>query len=249
MPGMYSVSGSLLLTCLLVIGCASASPYEGLTPAQIYDLGTTKYAEEEWSDAIAAYERLLATTPGFDRSRDARYFLAMSFFHNGDQLSAVSEFVRLLNAGSGDTLMPRAALGVCKAYAARSPIPARDQTYTFQAITSCDEVVRDYPGAPVADTAGGWVQTLTEKLAIKDLDVAEWYMKRDLTDSAINYFQDVVDNYPQTSSAPVALLRIFEAYTLRGYDDLAERAKEQLLRDYPETAEAKSVTANGDVGT
>jgi len=137
MPHKHKTLAWCLLGCLLAVGCASASPYEGLTPAQLYDLGSDKYAEEEWSDAIDAYERLLATTPGFDRTREARYLLAQSFYQNGDQLSAVSEFVRLLNAGSGDTLMPKAALGVCKAYAARSPIPARDQTYTHQAITSC----------------------------------------------------------------------------------------------------------------
>ncbi len=236
---------TVFLFLAAVGGCASTSPFQGLTPDQIYAYADEKYAEEEWQDAIAGYERLLATTPGYANAREARFKLATSFYRKGEHLSAVSEFVRILNRGGGDTLVARSALGVCNSYTARSPIPARDQTYTRQALTSCDEVVRDYGGTPEADSAGTIVVRLTEKLATKDLNTAEWYMKRSLIDSAINYFQDVVDSYPQTRQAPIALRRIYEAYTIIGYDDLAEQAREQLLRDYPESEAAKGVAVNG----
>ncbi len=244
-PMRLLASFALAAALAVVSACASASPFQGLTPDQIYAHADEKYAAEEWEDAIAAFERLLATTPGYEHARAARFKLAMSFHRRGEHLSAVSEFVRILNQGGSDTLVTRAALGVCKSYNARSPIPARDQTYTRQAITSCDEVVRDYGGTPEADTAGTIVVQLTEKLATKDLNTAEWYMKRSLIDSAINYFQDVVDMYPQTRQAPIALRRIYEAYTIIGYDDLAEQAKEQLLRDYPDSAAARAVAQDG----
>ena len=245
MPTIRSTPSIVVLAAVALVGCASGMWYDGLDSDQLYAYASEKYAEEEWSDAIEGYERLLATAPGYERANDARFFLATAFHRNGDHLSAASEFIRILNRGGADTLMAASALGVCHAYAARSPIPARDQTYTHQAITSCDEVVRDYPGFPASDTAAVLVTSLTEKLAQKDFGVGEWYLKRDLVDSAISYYQDVVDNYPQSETAPLALLKIYEAYTQIGYDDLAERAKEQLLRDYPDTDAARTVGVDG----
>jgi len=211
----------------------------------LYALGLSQFQEGEWGDAVSTFEHLLAVYPGYAQAGEARYYLSKSFHENGDYLSAVSEYVRILNRGVGDSLVPMASLGICEAYSARSPIPERDQTYTMQAVTSCQEVVRDHPTLPAAERAQVLVEEMRLKLAQKDYGTAEFYLGRQLLDSAIEYYEDVVSLYPETPVAPMALQRIYEAYIRIGYDDLAEEAKTRLLQSYPDSEEARTVQANG----
>lgn len=234
-----------LSAALAFAACSSPPPFEGLTADDIYAEGIAHYEAGEFRDAIDAFEHLLVVHPGFPGAGEARYYLSKSFHGNEDYLSAVSEYVRILNRGVGDSLVPMASLGICEAYSARSPIAQRDQTYTMQALTSCTEVVRDHAGTPFAEAAGALATEMELKLADKDMKTAEFYYGRKLLDSAIEYFEDVVARYPATPLAPVALRRIYETYLEIGYDDLAEEAKQRLLTRYPESQEAAAVRANG----
>lgn len=236
---------TILALGLALGACTSAPPFDGQTADEIYAEGVAHYENEEYRDAIDAFEHLLVFNPGHPQAGEARYYLSKSFHGNRDYLSAVSEYVRILNRGVGDTLVPMASLGICEAYSARSPIPERDQTYTLQALTSCTEVVRDHAGTPYAEAASTLAREMEIKLAEKDLKTAEFYANRSLLDSAIEYFEDVVSRYPTTPMAPVALQRIYETYLEIGYQDLADEAKQRLLDQYPDSTAATAVRTNG----
>ncbi len=252
LPGPFDVKKfiALSVSILAFAACSSAPPYQGLSADEIYEQGLAEYERGDFRDAIASFEHLLVVHPGFEQAGEARYYLSKSFHENRDYLSAVSEYVRILNRGVGDTLVPMASLGICEAYAARSPIAERDQTYTLQAVTSCAEVVRDHAGTPFAERAGELRSRMELKLANKDLKTGEFYYGRKLLDSAIEYFEDVVARYPTTPVAPIALRRIYETYIEIGYEDLAEEAKQRLLDRYPDSTEAALVRENApDVPT
>ncbi len=246
--GSSYVKKSIALSALalLIAACSSTPEFDGLTADDIYAEGLAHYEAGEFSEAISALEHLLVVHPGSENANEARYYLSKSFHGNGDYLSAVSEYIRILNRGVSDTLVPMSSLGICEAYAARSPIAERDQTYTLQALTSCVEVVRDHAGTPYAEAAAAYAREMELKLAEKDLKTGEFYASRKLLDSAIAYFEDVVARYPTTPVAPVALVRIYETYLLIGYDDLAEEAKQRLLDRYPNSTEATAFRADGD---
>ena len=234
------------LLSLALQGCGSAQPYQGMTADQIYALAVQEYEAGEYGDAIKALDRLFLSFAGFPQAADARLLLAHANFANGDFLTAQSDYTRFLDRHPSDAAAPEAALGVCKSLAELSPIPERDQTYTQDAQSVCRNVVLDYRGTPQAVEAAEIAEGMRLKLAQKDYLNADFYFRRELYDSAIKYFQFVVDTYADTEWAPRALLGIYRSNLAIGYDDLAEDARQQLLAQYPDTPAAREVSADGN---
>lgn len=233
----------LLVVVAVGLGaCTSAPPYQGMDAQEIYAHALRAYENEDWSEAIRALERLLVTYPAFPQRIEARLHLAESYFQRGEYITAESEFRRLLTTAPGHELAPAASLGICRSFAGLSPKPQRDQSDTEIAVRACETTANDYGGTAEAGEARRIRQEMLEKLAQKDYLRGEFYFRRNLIDSALIYYMAVADEYPETSWAPEALLRIIEANTRIGYDFEADQARERLLSNYPDSPAAQALT-------
>jgi len=241
-------TAALLALGLFLQGCSSAPPYQGMSGDELFELGAQEFAGGDWDEAIRVFERFLLADPTNERIVEGRVYLARAYFNREDYITAASEFTRILDRHPGDALAPDAALGVCKSYVALSPDIQRDQSYTLQAYNACDNVVQDFGSYEVADEAAALRDRMHEKLARKTLVAGEFYYRRNLYDSGIIYFNDVLTNFPGTEAAAEALLRLYQSYTAIGWEREAGEARERLLREFPDSEEADEVRANGDSG-
>jgi outer membrane protein assembly factor BamD len=233
----------LLAVVALGLGaCRSAPPYQGMDAQELYAHALQAFEREDWDEASQAFERVLITYPAFPQRIEARLYLARSFYEKKEYITAEAEFRRLLMTAPGHQLAPAASLGICQAYAGLSPKPQRDQSYTEQAVRACETTAADYAGTPEAGQARLMRHEMLEKLAEKDFLRAEFYYRRNLIDSALLYFRLVSEEYPDTSWAPEALLRIYEGNLRIGYDTEAEDARADLLTKYPDSPAAQSLS-------
>lgn len=232
----------------LLGACGGSNPYQGMEPEQLYMLGQQKYEEGDWTDAIRALDRLLISFGTHERVSDARLLLAHAYYAKGDYLTARSEYQRFLDRFPGHGNAPVAALGICRSLGALSPVPQRDQSYTNEAIAICRNVVVDYGGTEEGQEAAALANAMRLKLAEKEYLNADFYFRRELWDSAIKYFEFVVQSYPETEWAPRALLGIYRSNMAIGYEDLADEARDRLLADYPDSPAAAEVRVNGASG-
>jgi outer membrane protein assembly factor BamD len=230
---------------LSVGACGSANPYAGMSDADMYRLGLQKYEEREWDDAIRTLDRLLVSFGSSELLPAARLLLANARFSKGDFLTAQSDYQRFLDRYPGHADAPLAALGSCRSLSQLSPVPQRDQDYTNDALATCRNVVLDYAGTPQAVEAAEIANGMRLKLAEKEYLNGAYYLRRKLYDSAIKYFEFVVQLYPDTAWAPMALLGIYRSNLAIGYDDLAEEARERLVREYPDSPAASEVRTDG----
>lgn len=230
---------------LLMAGCSSSSPYQGLDAEQLYEIGLNEYEEGEFGNAVKAMDRLLISFGTSDLIRAARMLLAHAYYGKGDYLTARAEYIRFLDRFAGHADAPKASLGVCRSLVALSPQPERDQGYTLDAISICRNVVIDYGGTEEAATAATLANEMRMKMAEKEYLNADFYFRRRMYDSAIIYYQALVDLYPETEWAPKALLGVYESNIAIGYDDIAEEARQKLLADYPDSEAARSISGNG----
>lgn len=236
----------LALVAAALTGCGSANPYQGMSDQQLYNLARQKYESHDWDDATRALDRFFVSFGGSELAADARLLQADTYYGKGDYLTARSEYQRFLDRYPASDKAPVAALGMCKSLAELSPVPERDQQYTNEAITVCRNVVSDYASTDEARQAAEIANQMRVKLAEKEFLNADFYYRRKLYDSAIKYFEFVVQLYPETEYAPRALLGIYHANKAIGYDDLADDARTQLLEKYPDSPEAAEVRADGD---
>lgn len=235
------------LILLALSACGGRVPFQGMTADEIYNEGLEKFRNEKWNDAIRAFERAVLT-PGLAQAPEARLYLGHANFHQRRYIQASAEYQRVLDRFSGDTVAAHGALGVCRSTAELAMIPQRDQTFTRQARTACTKVARDYAGTLLGLEAAEIRMEMYDRLAHSDYLVGLHYFKRQGYDSANEYFQFVIDDYPESQWAPWAMYKMIEAFEKIGYGSDATDLKVRLIREYPDSEPAKLVSEAGESG-
>ena len=109
----------------------------------------------------------------------------------------------------------------------------------------CSNVVIDYARTPQAQESDSLRAALRRTMAEKEFLNATHYFRRRQYDSAIIYYQFVIDLYPETDLAPQALLGLYLSNQAIGYQDLADVARTRLLDEYPDSPQAVEVRTVG----
>jgi outer membrane protein assembly factor BamD len=237
---MRFANGALIVA--LLAACASRGPaYDTMTADQLLQLGLDEKAERDWDEAVAALERFIFQYPTHERYQEARYALGEVYFERREYITAANEFARLATDFPAGDYSDDARFKVCESYYELSPGPQLDQEYTRGAIDHCQSLLAYYPDSEYAERARAMVAELTDKLADKLFLAGDHYYKRRAYDSAIQYFEDLLEQFPASAAAPKSLLRLYESYREIGYAEEAQAARERLLRDFPTSEEARVV--------
>lgn len=247
-PERLKIAVLLTVSTALAACGAGMSRYQGVPPAELFAMAQAEMAEEDYSTAIRILDRLLVANGDWDRLPEARLALADAHFASEEFLTARAEYQRFLDRYAGHPGSGDASLGICKSLASLTPRPQRDQGYTQEAMASCRNVVVDFAGQSQAAEAAQISNGLRQVLAEKEFMNAEFYFRRRMYDSAILYYQFVVNLYSESEYAPQALLGIYRSNQAIGYQDLADEARDRLLLEYPES-DAAGVFAEDATGT
>ena len=246
---MQGLRATIWVWLAVLVSCTSTPEYVGMTADEAFAYAQRKYDEGSYGDAIEALERIAASQADYPRMAEVRLLMADAYFADGDNLTAVSEYTRVMDRYRTAPQASDAALGVCRAYVELAPIPQRDQTFTEQALTACRTTSSDFAGTPQADSAAALAVDMLERLAERDFQIGESYFRLAFYDSARIYYEDVVERFPATAAAPRALLRLVELFTEIEYDDLAEQHRERLLSEYPDSPAARQLLSGGEART
>ena len=160
-----------------------------------------------------------------------------------EHVLAVADFMRVVNEFGTNPLARGARFGLCETYAALAPRPALDQAYTRAAVQWCDQYGTAYASTPEAEQAQRYVLEMRSRLAQKVYENGLFYFRRRWNDAALVYFNEVANDYPETSQAPAALLRLYETYGRMRYEEEQAEVRARLLRDYPQSPEAQQLAA------
>ena len=215
-------------------GCgARQTPLSELSADELWVRGVEEYNDEDWSGAIRYFERYILVGGSDPRVHQARYYVGQAHFENGEYVTAAAEFSRLAGDLGRMDLADDARFMACQAYDELSPDPQLDQEYTRAAIDHCQALLEYFPDSEFADDAREIVDDMWNKLAEKLYEGGDWYLRRRAYDSAIIYYEDVVEQYPQTEYAPKALGRLIEIFDRLGYQEELEEARKRLKEQYP----------------
>lgn len=233
-----------LLAALFLPGCAVFRKDLPLTPEMAYVRGMNAYQARRWARAAELIKRWVdANSAGDPRMPQALLALGNAHIHTGEYLTASAELLRLITDYPQQAEQQQARFRLCEAYHHLSPKAQLDQQYTETAITYCQSFAEYYGSTAQADTARGWVGQMREKLAYKSYLNGVFYMRRQAYDAAVIYFNDTANGFPDTPWAAAALARMVESYRKINYRDEAEEARQRLLRDFPQSPEARLLAA------
>ena len=242
-PRPFRRAALALLLAAALPGCAVFRTPPPLTLESAYTQGMEAYNAKRYGRAVELLGQFVPSAAGDPRLKGALMALARAQLERRDYVSATAQFLRVATEFPRDPEAAEARFGLCDAYKRLSPRPQLDQEYTTAAITYCESYASIYPGTPQAEQARQWVADMRGKLAEKGYENGFFYFRRGLYDAAVVYFNDVVAQYPETRWAPAALLRLTEAYDRMGYREEHASTRQRLLREYPQSPEARNLAA------
>jgi outer membrane protein assembly factor BamD len=238
-----------LLITIFLPSCAIFRKELPLTPEMAYVRGMQAYQGKHYARAAELLKRWVdANAAGDPRMPQALVALGTSHLHTGEYLTAASEFLRVITDYQEADPQQASRYGLCEAYHSLSPRAQLDQQYTETAITYCASFAEYYGTTPDGQQAQRWVTEMREKLAYKAYLNGMFYARRQAFDAAIIYFNDAANGYPDTKWAPAALAEIVSTYRRIGYAEEAEEARQRLLRDFPQSAEAHALATAPPTG-
>lgn len=204
--------GSLLAVLLIVAGCGSSGRLRYETPQEAYERGIDLYEEGKYDRAAEYFRGVFDFGRTSEWADDAQYYLARATYENGEYLVAASEFDRFVQLYRTDPRAVEAEYQRAMSYYQLSPSYQLDQTDTEQAIEQFLLFVSRNPESELVPEANERIIELRNKLARKQYEAAQLYMRRELYEAAAVTFESVFDRYPETPWADDALLGAMRAY-------------------------------------
>lgn len=233
----------------LLAGCAPAMPPEGATPRGRFDWSVARYESGKYHDAIRGLRDHLIREPLHPTADSSRLLLAESYLATDQELLAANEFRQLSTSRPNSPLADDAQFGVCRSYWLVSPDLPRDQEFTEKAIEECTRLLEFFPRSPLVGDARELIAQARQKMAAKELRVGRFYFDRGLFESAIIYFENILQTYPEAEVIPETLFVLHDSYARVGFQAEADLVRQRLLELYPDSPQAQDLLeAEGDEG-
>lgn len=225
---------------------AKEDEYAGWDEKKFHDQAKESLDAKSYQKAVSLYEALEARYPFGDYAPQAQLNVAYAYYKNDDPeaaLAAADRFIKthprnpsvdyayylkgLINYNRGigfiDRFLPTDA-------SQRDPGNARDSFDNFQ------ELIRRFPNSRYVADAKQRMVALRNNLAMYEIHVADFYMRRKAYEAAVNRANHVIKEFQRTPAVPIALQIMQDGYRQLGLDDLAADAERIYKLNYPNGA-------------
>ena len=170
------------------------------------DLAYAYYKADKYEESVAAAERFIKMNPR-SQGIDYAYYLRGLANFNRD-------------------------LGFINRYLP-TDISQRDQSRAQTAYTNFEELITRFPNSKYVADAKQRMTYLRNNMAMHEVHIARYYLKRSAYVAAASRASGVVEKYQGTIAVPYALQVMQEAYTNLGMNDLARDAARVYEINYP----------------
>ncbi len=233
--------GLLLFIILLIVSCAGVRPKPDWTAEQYFRYAKKLFEDEDYYEASNEFTVVTLRYPGSSVADSAQYYLAETHFKMKEYLIAAAEFEKLITNMPHSSLVPMAQYKLALSYYKLSPRPELDQEYTFKAIREFQIFIEDNPTHPLKEDALKKIAELRDKLALKEYKNAIIYRKMHEYRAALIYFDQVLENYYDTSWADDAMLGKIETYIEMEDYQSARKEVEKFKAQFPGSELMKKV--------
>lgn len=230
----------------------------GLFPKEVQDTKTwsaSKYyteAKSELNDgnyagAIKLFEALEARYPYGRYAQQAQLEIGYAHYKDGEQAlatAAADRFIKLHPnhpnvdyayylkglANFNDDL---GLMGIVTEKILNQDMSERDPKASHESFENFKELVTRFPKSKYAPDAVQRMKHLVNVVALNEIQVARYYMKRGGYVAAANRAQYALKEYPQTPATEEALFIMVKAYDALGITDLRDDADRVMRKNFP----------------
>ena len=168
------------------------------------------YKSHQYDEAIALLDRFITLYPNHPEIDYVYYLKGLCHYNYG--------------RGPLDWILERDRTD-------KDPKPMEDAFSTFNVLW------RNYPDSPYRNDAWLRIVALRNMLAVHEIRIADYYLRRRAYLAVINRCKYILEHYPGAQHTPEALILLAKAYHRTGSPDLARDTLEVLALNYPGTAQ------------
>lgn len=236
---------------LILLLCVSAC---GLLPEQIdetknwsaekiYTTAKEKLDSGQYEAAIKMYEKLEARYPYGRFAQQAQLEVAYAYYKDREIASAITAAERFIKLHPNHPNVDYAYflrglanfnddLGLLGSYAGQD-MSERDPKAAREAFNAFKDLVTRFPNSKYAADSVQRLNYLVNTLALNEIHVARYYMKRSAYVAAANRAQYALKTYPQATANEEGLLIMVQAYDKLGLTDLRNDAERVMKTNFP----------------
>ena len=194
--------GTMVVLLLIGAGLQScASQKEELQAGDIaatFQKGMSYLEKENYIKAEEVFTFIIYNDPAGPYADDAQFYLAETYFDREDYLLAINEYDRLIRRMKNSSFVEDAFWKKTEAYCELSPDYRLKRDMTDKALKFLHEFLEIYPNSEHRPAAKARIVEMREKLAKKLLKSAQLYDTLHEYESAIVYYDGVIQNYADT---------------------------------------------------
>jgi outer membrane protein assembly factor BamD len=241
----------LVLCAILLAGCGMTNLFKeddrsDYTAEQYYQEAKEELDDKKYTKAIELYQELESNYPYGRHTEQAQLDVIYAYYKNDNPeaaLASADRFIRLhpthpnvdyayylkglINFTADNTFLETLTEGESS--------PDRDPRSTQESYAAFQELVNRFPESRYATDARQRMAFLHNALAMHEVHVADYYMRRQAYVAVVNRSKYVLQQYPGTPAIEHALGLMMLAYERMGLEDLSGDSRRVLAMNFPDS--------------
>lgn len=247
----------ILLSLVFITGCSTSqrTVFEGDPKSEAerdYRAAVETLEGGATEDAIKLFNAIKLNYPYATRwSTLADLRIADAYRNSGDHATAAVSYQEFLRTYPAHAEVPYAAYQAANCYYELMPanyffLPdpwQRDRKSTQQAQTALATFIAKYPDDVNIPKAKEQYREVRRRLANHEVDVAEFYFKKEAYNGVVARLEQAIKTFPDTDVIPSAHILLAHSYLMLKDPINAKRVLNDLVANYPNSDSAKDASA------
>ncbi|MBN1233368.1 MAG: outer membrane protein assembly factor BamD [Candidatus Coatesbacteria bacterium] len=189
----------IVIAILTVFSCAGDRPPVILEPEQEWLVAEVEFKKKKYAKAVELYKTFLNHHRGHANASEAAFKIGECYYKQEDYVLAISRFEYFLKTFPFSKLADEAQYKIGLSHWEQKHAQDYDQTDIEKALQAFEQLVNTYPSSRWKADSILKISYCREILARKLYKAGMFYQRYDKYDSAIKYFDNLIDNYKDTN--------------------------------------------------
>lgn len=221
----------LFLAAVLLSAFSCKSEFEKVRtsndPERILNLANQYYKEGKYAKAQSLYELVVNALRGDPRLQEAYFKYANTFFQTKQYILSAAYFKNYAETYTVADDRKDAQYMEAMSYVELSPDYRLDQEYTIKAITALEQFANTYPQTERMQQINDLLDELRIKLETKEFQAASLYYDMKQYQAAVQSFERVLQDYPDSDRAENIRYRIADAHIQLADNSVVAKRRER----------------------
>ena len=232
----YIISIKLITILILLINCSSnKKDNETIISGDIetYKSGLSSLQDSNYSNAVKEFDKLYINHPFSSLAKKSEIMTAYSLYQNNEINKSISKLKTFNEMNPKDEFSDYAHYLLAMCYYIQISNQGRDPSLSLKALNSFKLITTKYPNSKYAKDSKLKIQFIKNSLAINELNIGKFYLKKNAPASSIKRFKTILKKYQNSSVIPETLYRLTEALLMMGLKKEAIKSNAILKYNFP----------------